>query len=91
MISLNVNQLYVEYSNSRTRQTLCAVQDISFTVQPGEFVAMVGPSGCGKTTLLHSIAGLVPYQSGSISLGDKIVRGPDANCAMVFQSPALLP
>ena len=41
-----------------------AVNDVSLTVDDGEFVALVGPSGCGKTTTLNLIAGLLPITSG---------------------------
>ena len=47
-----------------------ALENISFTVNPGEFVALIGPSGCGKSTLLSIIAGLMPPESGSILLNE---------------------
>ncbi len=45
-----------------------AISHLSFSVQEGEFVAIVGPSGCGKTSVLSLIAGLMPPSSGEISL-----------------------
>lgn len=67
-----------------------ALDDISFEVQPGEFVSLVGPSGCGKTTLLRIINGLTPADEGTVRvLGAAPVPGPDL--AMVFQSARLLP
>ncbi|MGL6208866.1 MAG: ATP-binding cassette domain-containing protein, partial [Paracoccaceae bacterium] len=50
-----------------------AVNDVSFTVEDGEFVALVGPSGCGKTTTLNLIAGLIPISGGDILIGDRLV------------------
>jgi ABC-type nitrate/sulfonate/bicarbonate transport system ATPase subunit len=52
------------------------VQDVTFTVQPGEFLAIIGPSGCGKTTLLNAIAGLTSVQQGLVRLDEHIVTGP---------------
>ena len=71
-----------------------AVNDVSFTVEHGEFVALVGPSGCGKTTTLNLIAGLIPLTSGEIFIGDHEVSGldpKDRDIAMVFQNYALYP
>ncbi|MBJ7577954.1 ABC transporter ATP-binding protein [Devosia sp. MC532] len=73
---------------------LYAVNDVSFTVNDGEFVALVGPSGCGKTTTLNLIAGLLPITSGNISIGDRNVTRldpKDRDIAMVFQNYALYP
>jgi len=74
--------------------TVDAVKDVSFTVEDGEFVALVGPSGCGKTTTLNLIAGLIPMSGGNISIGDRLVNDldpKDRDIAMVFQNYALYP
>ena len=43
-----------------------AIDDVSFEIEEGEFVAIIGPSGSGKTTLLHTIAGLEKPTSGKV-------------------------
>jgi multiple sugar transport system ATP-binding protein len=71
-----------------------AVQDVSLTINDGEFVALVGPSGCGKTTTLNLVAGLIPITSGDIFIGDRLVNDldpKDRDIAMVFQNYALYP
>lgn len=71
-----------------------AIKDVSFDVQPGEFIVMVGPSGCGKSTLLRSIAGLESVTSGTVEVnGRDITHAEPANrgVAMVFQNYALYP
>ena len=51
--------LQVSIDSKRYASTgVCTIQDLSFRVDDGEFVAIVGPSGAGKTTLLNIIAGL---------------------------------
>ena len=52
-----------------------ALANISFSVMPGEFVAIVGPSGCGKSTILSLIAGLVSPSSGEIYICGQPVGG----------------
>ena len=71
-----------------------AVDDLSLTVNDGEFVALVGPSGCGKTTTLNLVAGLIELTSGDIFIGDRLVNDldpKDRDIAMVFQNYALYP
>ena len=72
------------------RGTVTALDDISFTVQRGEFLAIVGPSGCGKSTLLRIIAGLRQATAGRVMLRGEAVTGP-LRTGMVFQTPSLLP
>ena len=45
-----------------------AVDDISFTLEPGQICGMVGPNGAGKTTTLRCLAGLIPATSGSLQV-----------------------
>ena len=68
-----------------------ALVDIHLSVQAGEFLSLIGPSGCGKTTLLKTIAGLVPADTGRVLVGDRTVVGPGRECSVVFQDFALLP
>lgn len=71
-----------------------AVNRVSLTIEPGEFLVILGPSGCGKTTLMRSIAGLEQLTGGEIWIGEKNVTDLPPrlrNIAMVFQSYALYP
>jgi NitT/TauT family transport system ATP-binding protein len=70
-----------------------ALEDVSFTVDDGEFVCVVGPSGCGKTTLLKCIAGLLRPSRGDVLLRGKRVLEPPDELALVFQeySRSLMP
>jgi NitT/TauT family transport system ATP-binding protein len=61
-----------------------ALQDVSFRVDWGEFVAIVGPSGCGKSTLLRIASGLEKASGGRVRVGG-------ANLGFVFQDATLLP
>ncbi len=77
-----------------------AVDDVSFTAGPGEFVSLLGPSGCGKTTTLRCIAGFEQPEQGSIRVNGKAVTDTAGGVftppnrrqfGMVFQSYAIWP
>jgi NitT/TauT family transport system ATP-binding protein len=69
-----------------------ALQDVSMTIDQGEFVSIVGPSGCGKSTLLRIIADLETPSSGMVRVMDKTAHAAriNRNYGFVFQSPTLL-
>src|ERR1044071_3399701 len=72
-------------------ETIQALEDISLTVRPGEFVSVVGPSGCGKSTLIKLIAGFSPPSSGRILCQDEEVRGLNTKVGYVPQESKLFP
>jgi NitT/TauT family transport system ATP-binding protein len=65
--------------------------DISLEIATGTFVSFLGPSGCGKTTLLRIADGLVSPSEGEVRIDNRLVDGPSADRAMVFQEFNLLP
>jgi len=70
------------------------IENVSMTIESGEFMVFLGPSGCGKSTLLRMIAGLEDIDGGEIHIGDRRVDQlppSDRQIAMVFQNYALYP
>jgi NitT/TauT family transport system ATP-binding protein len=68
-----------------------AIAGCDLEVAAGEVVTIVGASGCGKTTLLNCVAGLIPYDEGSIEIDGEQVVGPGPDRAVVFQHASLVP
>ena len=75
----------------RTGEQVVAVEDVSLTVEAGEFMVIVGPSGCGKSTILNLLAGLDMPTGGRALMDDRPIEGPAAERGMVFQDYALFP
>jgi NitT/TauT family transport system ATP-binding protein len=70
---------------------LHALDDITFSVYPEQFVCVLGPSGSGKTTLLRNLAGLLPPTRGEITFGNSSNGAPLNGVGMVFQKANLMP
>jgi NitT/TauT family transport system ATP-binding protein len=62
-----------------------ALGEVSFRVEPRQFVSIVGPSGCGKSTLLQCVAGLMRPTAGSVVLDGREVTGPPEDLILLFQ------
>jgi NitT/TauT family transport system ATP-binding protein len=91
MHKLQIDRLTKRYYVERDGRQVLALSDVSLAVGAGEFVAIVGPSGCGKTTLLNIVAGLLPYDLGSVAIDGRRIDGPGVDRAVVFQHASLLP
>jgi NitT/TauT family transport system ATP-binding protein len=70
---------------------LTAIDRISFTVNPGEFLAVIGPSGCGKSTLFNIVGGLLGGYDGRVSVAGETVNGPHPSIGMIFQEESTFP
>ena len=70
---------------------ITAVDDMSFTVRPGEFLSVIGPSGCGKSTLFNVIGGLLSHHQGMVSVDGETISGPHKSIGMVFQEESTFP
>ena len=70
---------------------LTAVDHVSLTVAPGEFVGVIGPSGCGKSTLFNVIGGLLDGYDGTVMVAGERMRGPHPAIGMIFQEESTFP
>lgn len=89
MSSISVNIDKKTYPND-----VCAISDLRFSIQQGEFVAVVGPSGAGKTSLLNIIAGIDTQYEGQVLIDDDRQLTDKSNQAAIgfmFQDARLLP
>ncbi|MEM6453259.1 MAG: ABC transporter ATP-binding protein [Cyanobacteria bacterium P01_D01_bin.105] len=76
----------VTFGYSRKRLVL---QDLTLSIQKGEFLTLLGPSGCGKSTILNLIAGFYKPLAGLVTHGGEQIKGPSERRGVVFQGNAL--
>jgi NitT/TauT family transport system ATP-binding protein len=72
-------------------ETFTAIRDVSLTVEPGQFCAIVGPTGCGKSTTLAQVSGLERPSGGFVSVGSQRVNGITDGVSYMFQADSLFP
>jgi NitT/TauT family transport system ATP-binding protein len=87
---LKFNNVSVTFTK-RGGAPFTALEDVSFEVPDGDFVALIGPSGCGKTTLLKIVAGLQKSTAGSVEIDGSRITAPGPDRALIFQNFVLLP
>jgi multiple sugar transport system ATP-binding protein len=90
MATITLTDLTKHYNDGN----IVAVDDVTATVEDGEFLVLVGPSGSGKSTILRMIAGLEDVTSGKIRINGTVVndyKPRERDIAMVFQNYALYP
>jgi len=76
---------------TRTGEPFTAIRDVSLTVEPGQFCAIVGPTGCGKSTTLGQVSGLDRPSAGTVKVGGREVNGITKGVSFMFQADALFP
>jgi NitT/TauT family transport system ATP-binding protein len=82
----NVEKTFFTYDTMTT-----AVENISLTINEGEFISLIGPSGCGKTTLLSLISGLFHPTTGQILLEGTAIKEPTPETGYMLQQDYLFP
>lgn len=83
----NVSKIY----DTDAEDPVHALDDISLTLQEGDFVSIIGPSGCGKSTLFGIVGGLIPDYMGTVLIDGHPMDGSHHDIGMVFQDESTFP
>ncbi len=87
----NLNKSYIINEGFGRRSRVHALKDLNLEVHDGELVTLIGPSGCGKSTFLMVVAGIYPFDSGTLLLDDRPITEPGLDRGVVFQDFAVFP
>ncbi|MCX8043683.1 MAG: ABC transporter ATP-binding protein [Desulfobacterota bacterium] len=90
-MSLEIKNLSKTFEEQDAVQPIPALQNITLSVNQGQFLSVIGPSGCGKTTLLRIIAGLEKASAGTVLINGALPERPWEHVGFVFQEYALFP
>lgn len=89
---LEVNKLAKKYPiKGEKDKSITIFENVTFSMQKGEFVCIIGHSGCGKSTILNNLAGLDAPSDGNIIMDNKNVKKPSLERGVIFQNHSLLP
>lgn len=86
-----IPEIALQGVSKRYRNASVAIQDVSMTVERGEFVTFLGPSGCGKSTLLRLVSGLSPVSEGAVRVNGMTPDNARQLVSFIFQDATLLP
>nr|NJM03857.1 ABC transporter ATP-binding protein [Desulfobacula sp.] len=89
-MKIQIDQVSKTYKKSKGSEH-AVLKDISFSMDPGDFIIILGESGCGKTTLLNLLAGLELPTSGKIFVDGREISGLHPSRSILFQQPTLIP
>ena len=89
MSKIEIQNLTVDYTEKN--KSFTALEDVSFSVEAGEFVSVIGSSGCGKSTLLSVLEGIHAPTGGRILIDGKEIDGTGTDRGVVFQHYSLFP
>jgi len=90
-VTLTLENVSKSFAKVESDEVTHALDNVSVTMESGEFISLVGPSGCGKSTILRLVAGLIVPTLGKVAVNGKEIEGPSPNRGMVFQKPTLFP
>ena len=86
-----VPEIALQNVSKRYRNAAIALENISLTVNRGEFITFLGPSGCGKSTLLRLVSGLSPVSEGTVQVNGMTPENARELMSFIFQDATLLP
>ncbi len=90
-VTLKLENVSKSFAKVDSDEVTHALDNVSVTMESGEFISLVGPSGCGKSTILRLVAGLITPTLGAVTVDGKEVDGPSPDRGVVFQKPTLFP
>ena len=88
---VEVQQAAKRFPGDRGEEDLTVFENVSFSLEKGEFVCIIGHSGCGKSTIMNALAGLDSLSDGAMIMDGREINGPGLERGVVFQNYSLLP
>ncbi|MGM9619710.1 MAG: ABC transporter ATP-binding protein [Oscillospiraceae bacterium] len=90
-VVLRLESVSKSFAKIETDEVTHALDNVTASMESGEFISLVGPSGCGKSTILRLVAGLIKPTTGKVTVDGREVEGPAPDRGMMFQKATLFP